>query len=80
MSVDGRDAVSGQPGDYVSQRGYLIEPWGTLLVEGFRRSLDEVAAFRFTDRSESYSALRGTPENVGVIGAVVLAKRGPNVS
>src|SRR5688572_29016484 len=29
VTVDGRDAVSGQVGDYVSQRGYLIEPWGT---------------------------------------------------
>lgn len=75
VSVDGRDAVSGQAGDYVSQRGYLVEPWGSLLVEGFRRSLDEVAAFRFTDRSQSYSALRGTPENVGVIGVAVFPER-----
>jgi hypothetical protein len=75
VTVDGRDAVSGQPGDYVSQRGYLIEPWGTLLVEGFRRSLDEVAAFRFTDRSRSYSALRGTPQNVGVIGVAVFPEK-----
>jgi len=56
LTVDGRDAVSGQVGDYVSQRGYLIEPWGSMVVEGFRRNLDEVAAFRFTDRSQSYSA------------------------
>jgi hypothetical protein len=75
VTVDGRDAVSGQPGDYVTQRGYLIEPWGSLLVEGFRRNLDEVAAFRFTDRSQSYSALRGTPENVGVIGVAVFPER-----
>lgn len=75
VTVDGRDAVSGQPGDYVTQRGYLIDPWGSLLVEGFRRNLDEVAAFRFTDRSQSYSALRGTPENVGVIGVAVFPER-----
>lgn len=75
ITVDGRDAVSGQPGDYVSQRGYLVEPWGSLLVEGFRRNLDEVAAFRFTDRSQSYSALRGTPENVGVIGVAVFPEK-----
>jgi len=42
VTVDGRDAISGQVGDYVSQRGYLIEPWGSLVIEGFRRSLDEV--------------------------------------
>ena len=75
VTVDGRDAISGEPGDYVSQRGYLIEPWGSLLVEGFRRSLDEVAAFRFTGRAGSYSALRGTPQHVGVIGVAVFTER-----
>jgi hypothetical protein len=75
VTVDGRDAVSGQVGDYVSQRGYLIEPWGSLVLEGFRRSLDEVAAFRFTDRGDSYSARRGTPENVGVIGVAVFPEK-----
>ncbi|HVY26325.1 MAG TPA: hypothetical protein VHB79_07215 [Polyangiaceae bacterium] len=75
VTVDGRDAISGDVGDYVSQRGYLIEPWGTLLVEGFRRSLDEVAAFRFTGRGGSYSALRGTPQHVGVIGVAVFPEK-----
>jgi hypothetical protein len=75
LTVDGRDSISGRVGDYVSQRGYLIEPWGSLVVEGFRRSMDEVAAFRFTDRGQSYSALRGTPENVGVIGVAVFPEK-----
>ncbi len=75
VTVDGRDAISGEVGDYVSQRGYLIEPWGSLLVEGFRRSLDEVAAFRFTGKGESYSARRGTPQHVGVIGVAVFTEK-----
>jgi hypothetical protein len=75
VTVDGRDAVSGDVGDYVSQRGYLIEPWGSLLVEGFRRSLDEVAAFRFSGRGASYSARRGTPQHVGVIGVAVFPEK-----
>ena len=75
VTVDGRDAISGDVGDYVAQRGYLIEPWGSLLVEGFRRSLDEVAAFRFTGQSGSYSARRGTPQHVGVIGVAVFPEK-----
>lgn len=75
VTVDGRDAISGDVGDYVAQRGYLIEPWGSLLVEGFRRSLDEVAAFRFSGRGGSYSALRGTPQHVGVIGVAVFPEK-----
>src|SRR6188768_4075736 len=34
LSIDGRDAVSGRRGDYESQRGYLIEGYGSLLVTG----------------------------------------------
>ena len=75
VTVDGRDAISGDVGDYVARRGYLIEPWGSLLIEGFRRSLDEVAAFRFTGRGGSYSARRGTPQHVGVIGVAVFPEK-----
>lgn len=75
VTIDGRDAVSGEVGDYVTQRGYLVEGYGSLLVEGFRRSLDEVAAFRFTDRARSYSARRGTSRHVGVIGVAVFPER-----
>ena len=75
VSVDGRDAISGQVGDFVSQRGYLVPAFGSVLIEGFRRSLEDVAAFRFTDPENSYSARRGTPENVGVIGVAFFSER-----
>ncbi|MEO6601103.1 MAG: hypothetical protein ABIQ16_14580 [Polyangiaceae bacterium] len=75
VSVDGRDAMSGQPGDYVRERGYVIPAYGSLLVEGFRKSFEEVAAFRFTSPEDSYSARRGTPENVGVIGVAFFPER-----
>jgi len=75
VTVDGRDAISGEVGDYVTARGYLIEPWGSVVVEGFRRSLDEVAAFRFTGKPSSYSALRGTAQHVGVIGVAVFPEK-----
>jgi hypothetical protein len=75
VSVDGRDAMSGQPGDYVNQRGYVIPAYGSLLVEGFRRSLEEVAAFRFTSPEDSYSSRMGTPQNVGVIGVAFFPER-----
>lgn len=68
VSVDGRDAISGRRADYVTQRGYLIPAYGSVVVTGFRRSLDAVAAFRFTSPDDSYSARMGTPENVGIVG------------
>lgn len=75
LSVDGRDAVSGRVGDYQSQRGYVVPAYGSITVEGFRRDLDAIAAFRFSAPSASYSALRGTPENVGVVGVAFFRER-----
>lgn len=75
VSVDGRDAVSGDPGDYVNGRGYVIAAHASVLVEGFRRSLEQVATFRFTSPENSYSARMGTPQNVGVIGVAFFLER-----
>jgi len=75
VSIDGRDAVSGRVADYRRQRGYIVPAYGTVLVEGFRRSLDEVNTFRFSEPARSYSARRGTPENVGVVGAAFFRER-----
>jgi hypothetical protein len=75
ITVDGRDAVTGRVGDYVSGRGYVIAPHDSVLVEGFRQSLESVATFRFSHPAESYSARMGTPENVGVIGVAFFPER-----
>lgn len=77
VTVDGRDVVSGQLGNYKSQRGYVIEPYGSVAIEGFRQSLEQVAAFRFTDIGNSYSARRGSPQHVGVIGVAVFKEHQP---
>lgn len=75
ISVDGRDAISGQVADFVRQRGYVLEPFASMTIEGFRTSLDEVHAFRFTDPGRSYAARSGTPENVGVVGVAFFPER-----
>jgi hypothetical protein len=75
VTVDGRDVVSGALGDYRKQRGYIIEPFGQVVVDGFRQSLDQVAAFRFSGLGDSYTALQGTPQHAGVIGIAVFEER-----
>jgi hypothetical protein len=71
VSVDGRDVLSGQAGDYKRQRGYIVPAYGSVVIDGFRQTLDSVAAFRFSAPGDSYSSRMGTPENVGVIGAAI---------
>ncbi|NVB40848.1 hypothetical protein G6O69_23620 [Pseudenhygromyxa sp. WMMC2535] len=75
VSVDGRDVISGKLGDYAKQRGYVIDPFASLTIEGYRQSFDDVAAFRFADLADSYSARMGTPGNVGVIGVAAFSER-----
>jgi len=77
VTVDGRDVLSGDLGDYRKHRGYVIEAYGSVTIEGFRQSLDHVAAFRFADVRSSYSSLRGTPQHVGVIGVAAFKEDQP---
>jgi hypothetical protein len=75
ITVDGRDAISGSEGDFVRQRGYVVPAYGSVVVDGFRQSLDESAAFRFSSPRSSYSARMGTPQNVGIIGVAFFPER-----
>ena len=75
-SVDGRDVVDGRPSG-LQKRGYVVEPWGELTVDGFRTSQDSVAAFRFSTVSRSYAARKGDARDVGVVGVAVFPERPP---
>ena len=70
LSIDGVNAVTGQTA-HPSQAGYVLEPWESAEINGWRKSLDDVAQFVFTDLPDSYAARTGRPDNVGVIGVAV---------
>lgn len=74
VTVDGRDAINGSSGKY-SNRGYIVDPYGSVTVEGFRQSHSNVAAFRFTSPGDSYAGRRGSTRNVGVVGVAVFPER-----
>ncbi|WP_367190545.1 hypothetical protein [Burkholderia sp. Ed8] len=75
-TVDGLDVLSGRPGSYTNG-GYVLYPGRTLTIEGFRKSRDEVAAFRFAAVPDSYVANSkyGDAANVGVIGVALFAQK-----
>ena len=75
-SVDGRDVVDGRPAAF-EKRGYLVEPYGAVTIDGFRLADDAVAAFRFGAVSRSYAARMGDARDVGVIGVAVFTERVP---
>jgi hypothetical protein len=74
-TVDGLDVMNGTPGS-VDNRGYILTPYGTLEIDGFRDSKSTVAAFRFGRVGDSYAAKVGDARDVGVIGIAFFGERG----
>jgi hypothetical protein len=74
LSVDGVNAISGQTAAS-SQTGYVLNPWQSTEITGWRKSMQDVAQFYFTDLPDSYAARTGRPQNVGVIGVAVFRER-----
>ncbi|MFM9922066.1 hypothetical protein VLK31_03680 [Variovorax sp. H27-G14] len=71
-TVDGLDVLNGKPGSLRSG-GYVLRPLQALTIEGFRKSQNEVAAFRFAAPGRAYAANSeaGDVRNIGVIGAAL---------
>jgi hypothetical protein len=70
VSVDGINVVTGETAA-ASQSGYVLAPHQSFEVNGWRKSMSEVAAFYFTALPDSYAARTDRPDNVGVIGVAV---------
>ncbi|MEO6075919.1 MAG: hypothetical protein ABIP56_03860 [Dokdonella sp.] len=79
LSVDGVNAVSGETAGS-DQNGYVLDAWQSTEILGWRKSLDEVAQFNFTNLPNSYAARTGRPTNVGVIGVAIFTERAPVIS
>jgi hypothetical protein len=74
VSVDGLNVMNGQPAN-PRQAGYILSPWSRLDVRGWRKSMDEIAAFYFTQLADSYAGRTGRPDNVGVIGVALFQRK-----
>lgn len=73
-SVDGVNVVSGQTAAE-HQSGYVVNAQDSVRIDGWRKSLDEVATFYFTRLADSYAARTGRPHDVGVIGVALFRER-----
>jgi hypothetical protein len=74
VSVDGVNVVTGQTAAW-HQSGYVLAPWQSYDIAGWRKSQEEVAAFELTALPDSYAARTGRPLDVGVIGVAVFTER-----
>ena len=79
VSVDGVNVLDGQAAS-VRQGGYVLGPWQNADIRGWRKSLEETAAFYFTSLGDSYAGRTGRPANVGVIGVAIFRRAGGSVT
>jgi hypothetical protein len=75
-SVDGVNVVTGETASE-QQGGYVLGAHDSVRIEGWRKSLHDVATFYFTSLGDSYAARTGRPDNVGVIGVALFQERLP---
>jgi hypothetical protein len=73
-SVDGVNVVTGETAS-PAQSGYVLDPYGRVEIEGWRKSLARTAAFYFTELPDAYATRTGRPDNVGVIGVALFRER-----
>ncbi len=74
VAVDGVNAVSGETAHW-AQTGYVLGSRQGFDIRGWRKSMDRIAAFYFTEHQNSYAARSGRPHHVGVIGVAVFRKK-----
>jgi hypothetical protein len=74
VSVDGLNAMTGETAN-AGQSGYVLPSWSRVDVRGWRKSMDETAAFYFTTLGDSYAARTDRPSNVGVIGVAIFQRK-----
>ena len=75
-SVDGVNVLSGETAAW-DQTGYVFGGSQRYQITGWRKSDSEVAAFEFSDASDSYAGRTGRPGNVGVIGVALFREKLP---
>lgn len=77
-SVDGLDVLSGTSASQYDN-GYVLEPKGTLIIEGFRKDENTVASFTFSAPEASYANHndQGDINNTGVIGTALFELQAP---
>jgi hypothetical protein len=82
LSVDGLNAISGVASARAGEPGrmYILGPWETTTVRGWRSSLDDVRRFTFVDERASYAARTGQANpKLGWIEVSVYRERRPIV-
>ncbi|MFA7301805.1 MAG: hypothetical protein WC069_05865 [Candidatus Shapirobacteria bacterium] len=73
-TVDGLSVMSGKEASFES-RGYIVNAYSSVTVDGWRTSNDNVAEFFFSSPKGSYAVKSKKGGNLGVIGCAVFKEK-----
>jgi hypothetical protein len=74
VAVDGINVITGATAS-PQQSGYVLDAWQLQDIAGWRKNMQQVAAFYFNEMADSYAARTGRAEQAGVIGIALYREK-----
>jgi hypothetical protein len=75
LSVDGLNTIDAKHTDAWSARKWVIEPFGSIVLDGWQVNDSTARHFVFTGERQSYGAFLGKTQNLGAIEAVFFREK-----
>jgi len=75
LSVDGLNTIDARHTSAWNASKWVIEPYQTITISGWRVSSERARRFYFTNERDSYGAKLGLTDNLGVISAVFFREK-----
>ncbi len=77
LSVDGLNTIDARRTTAWNASKWVIEPYGTISINGWQMSSERARRFYFTSEQDSYGAKLGQTSNLGVVSAVFFRELRP---
>jgi hypothetical protein len=77
LSVDGLNTIDARRSSAWNASKWVIEPYGTISINGWQMSSERARRFYFTSEQDSYGAKLGQTANLGLVSAVVYRELRP---
>ena len=77
LSVDGLNTIDARRTSAWNASKWVIEPYGTISINGWQMSSQRARRFYFTSEQDSYGAKLGQTSNLGVVSAVFFRELRP---
>lgn len=78
LSVDGLNTIDARTTSASEARKWILEPYGSVVLEGWQTGMTTARRFFFTDEARSYGAWLGNTDNLGTISAAFFRERRPD--